>query len=332
MPQVSVIIPTYNVEKYIDICLGALLIQSFNDFEILCIDDCSTDNTLQIIKQYAKLDERVKIIPNTVKGGPDVLRGVGIQNAQSPYCVFVDADDFFSPFMLEKYVKNIEDNDSDFMCGASLIYSDKTHDTTEHTMLPEETFLHYVRDNTFNASSTPDFFPFMMNPEFWGKIFKTEFIKEFTFTPDSVIQDISFCFKCFFKAKKISYLLEPLYVYNYRREGSLTASFNEKWLGIFSSLDEIKQTILNAGMFEKYKNTYINFKLSRIWFYLLGAKANCQQAFFEHTQKTFGAENFSDYDFNVLRKNKFYFPTLDLLNSTFAEFHACYVDGGDDDK
>ena len=331
MSEISVIIPCYNVERYIDICLGALLIQSFQDFEILCIDDCSTDNTLRVIEQYAKLDPRIKIIPNNEKHGPDVLRGIGIQHAQSPYCVFVDSDDFFSPLMLEKYLNNIKANDSDFMYGDALSFSDKTRDTNDHMMLPKNVFLSCVRDEVFNAESTPDFFPFHMNTEFWGKIFKTEFIKDATFTPDSVIQDVSFCFKCFFKAKKISYLLEPLYVYNYRREGSLTATFNEKWLGIFSSLDEIRQTIEASGMFEKYKNAYINFKLSRIWFYLLGAKPECQEAFFEQTKATFAKENFSNYDFNVLRKNQFYFPTLDLLNSSFEEFHACYVDGGDDD-
>ena len=332
MSEISVIIPCHNVERYIDICLGALLIQSFSDFEVLCLDDCSTDNTLRVIEQYAKLDPRIKIIPNYEKHGPDVLRGIGIQNANSPYCVFVDADDVFSPFMLEKYLNNIKEFDSDFMYGVALSFSDKTRDTKDHMMLPKDTFLACVPDKTFNASITPDFFPFYMNTEFWGKIFKTEFIKDATFTPDSVIQDVSFCFKCFFKAKKISYLLEPLYVYNYRREGSLTATFNEKWLGIFSSLDEIRQTIENAGMFEKYKNAYINFKLSRIWFYLLGAKPECQKAFFEQTKATFAKENFSNYDFNALRRNQFYFPTLDLLNSTFEEFHACYVDGGDDDE
>lgn len=334
MSEISVIIPCHNVERYIDICLGALLIQSFQDFEVLCLDDCSTDNTLQVIEQYAKFDSRIKIIPNHEKHGPDVLRGIGIQNANSPYCVFVDSDDFFSPFMLEKYLENIKANDSDYVYNVTgnIAYSPTSHDSVERWLMPKDVFFYYVRGDTFNAENTPDFFPFKMDSEFWGKIFKTEFIKDATFTPDSVIQDVSFCFKCFFKAKKISYLLEPLYVYNYRREGSLTATFNEKWLGIFSSMDEIRQTIEASGMFEKYKNAYIDFKLSRIWFYLLGAKPECQKAFFEQTKATFAKENFSNYDFNILRKNQFYFPTLDLLNSSFEEFHACYVDGGDDDE
>ena len=204
MPEISVIIPTYNVERYIDICLNTILFQSFSDFEVLCIDDCSTDNTLHVIEQYAQFDKRVKIIPNTHKGGPDVLRGIGIRNAQSPYCVFVDADDFVSPYMLEKYLNNIKANESDFMCGASLSFNRKTRQNQKHSQLQENVILDFVHGNIFNADNTPGFFPFFLNSEFWGKIFKTEFIKDATFNPDSVIQDIVFCMNCFFKAKKIS--------------------------------------------------------------------------------------------------------------------------------
>lgn len=327
MPQISVIIPTYNVERYIDISLNTLLFQSFKDFEILCLDDCSTDNTLRIINRYTEFDSRIKIIPNAIKRGPEILREIGIKHAQSPYCVFVDADDFVSPFMLEKYLDNIKTNDSDFMYGASWRFNRKTRIQEDHMLIPQDVFLSCVHGNTFNAESTPDFFPFAMNSEFWGKIFKTEFIKDITFMPDSVIQDISFCLKCFFKAKKISYLLEPHYVYNYQRDNSISAIYDEKWLDIFSTFDEMRETIENTGMFEKYKNAYMNFKLSRIWLYLLGADPRCQKIFFEQTKATFAKENFSDYNFSVLCNNQFYIPTLVLLNSDFNEFHARYLAG-----
>lgn len=324
MPEISVIIPTYNVERYIDICLNTLIFQSFSDFEVLCIDDCSTDKTLHVIEKYTQFDKRVKIVSNTHKGGPDVLRGIGIRNAQSPYCVFVDADDVVSPYMLEKYLNNIKINDSDYMYGASISFNRKTRHNQKHSQLQENVFLDIVHGNTFNAENTPGFFPFFLNSEFWGKIFRTEFIKDATFKPDSMIQDIVFCMKCFFKAKKISYLLEPLYVYNYQREGAISANFNEKWLGIFSSLDEMRQIIEKTGMYDKYKNAYIDFKISRIWFYLLKARPECQKVFFEYAKAAFAKEDFSKYDLNTLYNNKFYFHTLVLLHSNFEEFQAHY--------
>jgi hypothetical protein len=243
----------------------------------------------------------------------------------------VDADDFCSPLMLQKYFESIENNGSDYVYGTSLSYNKKTQRITEHCMIPKEIFIHYVKGNVFNAENTPDFLPFKMNSEFWGKMFRTELIKGANFAVGSGFHDITFCFECFFKARKISYVFEPLYVYNYHREGSLSMEFNG--LEIFSSIDAMRQTLEKFGKFEKYKNAYIDFKLSRIWYYLLSVYPQYQENFFEHTKATFSEENFGNYDFNILRKNKFYFPTLGLLGIDFAKFKYLYLKkGGEDGK
>ena len=114
MAKVSVIVPVYNVEKYLDVCLDSLINQTFDDFEIICINDGSTDSCLNILRQYAKLDRRIKIFSQK-NLGLSAARNAGMKQANGEYIVFVDSDDFLSPVALEKMHTNMSENDTDFM-------------------------------------------------------------------------------------------------------------------------------------------------------------------------------------------------------------------------
>lgn len=111
----SVIIPVYNVEKYIGECLESIITQSYQNIEIICIDDCSPDNSHTIIKQYAKKDDRIKYIKHEQNKGLGGSRNTGIKNAKGDYVVFIDSDDFIADkfcyekaiLLLEKYNANI---------------------------------------------------------------------------------------------------------------------------------------------------------------------------------------------------------------------------------
>ena len=94
-PDVSVIMPTYNVEKYIDQCLSSLLEQSYKNFEVICVDDGSSDKTVSIIEEYIQKDQRIRLIKMPHCGKAGVMRNHGIQEAKGKYCLFLDGDDFF---------------------------------------------------------------------------------------------------------------------------------------------------------------------------------------------------------------------------------------------
>ena len=98
-PKVSVIIPVYNVEKYLGPCLDSILGQTLNNIEVICVDDGSTDRSLDILREYEKRDARVKVLtqPNTNAGA---ARNKGIQQARGEYLSFLDSDDHFDPTML----------------------------------------------------------------------------------------------------------------------------------------------------------------------------------------------------------------------------------------
>ena len=92
----SVIIPVYNVEKYLKKCLDSVLNQEFKNFEIICIDDCSTDSSLKILKEYAKSNERIKVLQNNTNLGLGLTRNIGLNAAMGKYIHFLDSDDFLN--------------------------------------------------------------------------------------------------------------------------------------------------------------------------------------------------------------------------------------------
>ena len=110
MPKVSVIIPIYNTEKYLRKCLDSVCNQTLSDIEIICVNDCSTDNSLEILEEYASKDNRIKLIDFKENKGAAVARNAGIDEAKGEYIGFVDSDDFVDETMFLSTVINLIKN------------------------------------------------------------------------------------------------------------------------------------------------------------------------------------------------------------------------------
>ncbi len=118
-PQISIIIPCYNIDKYLSNCIESVLGQTFVDFELILINDGSTDNTLNICEQYAKLDNRIRVYSHENKG-VSYTRNRGIELAQGNYIMFIDGDDYVKNDMLEHFTFQLK-KDSWPMCGMLLV-------------------------------------------------------------------------------------------------------------------------------------------------------------------------------------------------------------------
>lgn len=114
MCKVSIIVPVYNVEKYLERCLDSLINQSFHDIEILAINDGSTDRSLEILKKYESTDNRIKIINNSNVGVSET-RNIGIMESKGEFIVFVDSDDWIDKDMIEKMYKFMVNEKSDMV-------------------------------------------------------------------------------------------------------------------------------------------------------------------------------------------------------------------------
>ena len=164
MPLISVIIPVYNVEKYLERCLESVLCQTLRDIEIICVNDGSADNSLEILNKYAGSDNRIKVISKE-NGGLSDARNKGLEFVSAPYTAFVDSDDWIDERTFEEAYKAIEKYKTDFVCFASQkVYE---NGKVEIQKLP------------FNGFQKMNYKKFRKTPvTVWSKIFKTSIIKD----------------------------------------------------------------------------------------------------------------------------------------------------------
>lgn len=117
MHKIAVIIPVYNNAEYLSQCLDSVINQTEKDIEIICIDDCSTDNSLDILKNYEKKDTRIKVISLLKNGGVSNARNIGLESINSKYVAFLDSDDFIESNFCKLLLNNILTKHSDLACG-----------------------------------------------------------------------------------------------------------------------------------------------------------------------------------------------------------------------
>ncbi len=132
--KVSIIVPVYNVEKYLQSCMDSLVNQTLEDIEIICVNDGSTDNSLEILESYAKKDSRIKVF-TIENSGNSIARNYGIKIAKGKYVGFVDSDDYINETMFEKLYNSCEQNDLDLAICKISLFDDKTGEVNNNLSL-----------------------------------------------------------------------------------------------------------------------------------------------------------------------------------------------------
>lgn len=155
MELVSIIVPVYNVEKYLKRCLESLLSQTYSNIEIICINDASTDKSLMILNEYGSKYEQIKIFCNEVNSGLGATRDYGINQAQGQYLMFVDSDDYVDSHWVEEYVLQIEKDDVDIVIGGYTI-----------AKVGSEKKISVIKNE----------YTLFLYPSVWNKIYRKDFI------------------------------------------------------------------------------------------------------------------------------------------------------------
>lgn len=123
MAKVSVIVPVFNVAQYLDKCIQSLTHQTLSDIEIICVDDCSTDNGYEILKKYATTDKRIKLFQTPKNSGQSTARNIGLDAAKADYIMFCDSDDWYEPTMCQEMLDLITKNKADLgICSVNVVY------------------------------------------------------------------------------------------------------------------------------------------------------------------------------------------------------------------
>ena len=222
-PLVSVIIPIYNIENYLSACLDSIINQSYQNLEILAVDDGSSDDSYKIASVYAAKDKRIKVLqkPN---GGLSDARNYGYDHCHGEYVAFIDGDDYISKYYIETLIHAIIANNSDIStCKYKLAYTtnDKSLENkpTEEskTLSAEEALrsLFYQKDVTTSA---------------WGKLYKKELFADIKYPKGKKYEDLATTYKVFAKANKVTICNAKLLYYMQRESSIMGQAFKPERL------------------------------------------------------------------------------------------------------
>lgn len=243
--KLSIVVAVYNLEKYLPRCLDALVNQTLQEIEILCVDDGSTDSAPKIIDEYAtKYPNKVKAF-HKENGGEFTTRNYGLERAQGEYVTFVDTDDYVELNWAEKLYNTAKENDADMaVCGFERIDLN-----TNKVVATNMTNF----GNTVKYINAKDDYLLFINPAPWNKIYKREKIKDLRFLPFRGFNDTMFLASCYTKMNKIAFVQDVLYHY-YLRYDSQIHSVNENDVNNLKKyLLEVKELYIKSNKYEEMK-------------------------------------------------------------------------------
>lgn len=210
MPKVSVVVPIYNVEQYLCQCIDSIRAQTMRDIEIICVDDGSTDSSVEIVDWYAGADDRIKVVHKD-NAGYGAAMNAGIKLATGEYIGIVESDDRIAPEMYAALYKAAKDNGLDFVKSDAYYWFEKIN----YQKRVNENALDALYNQILGDNERNLFFDFFMN--IWTGIYKKEFLFQnsifFNESPGASYQDNGFWMQTCFYAKRVMWLNEAFYYY-----------------------------------------------------------------------------------------------------------------------
>ncbi|SFL66584.1 Glycosyltransferase involved in cell wall bisynthesis [Methanobrevibacter olleyae] len=306
MVKVSVIIPIYNVENFLNDCLDSIVNQSLTDIEVICIDDGSTDNSLAILQSYAKFDDRVKIIHQDNKGS-GATRNLGIEQSTGDYVYFMDSDDYIDLNALEKLYNNAVSNNSDFVIF-KIARFDKENDINYNAPgFDIESIFGDVDYNNFTFKYS-NIKHYVMNASFapWIKLYKKEFLDRYNdlrFPKDLAYEDVPFHVKIMLYASRISFIPEFLYFYRLNPNSRVHTSNS---YDIFKIIDIVEKFLIDKKYYDELKDEFDLFKITQILNYILSIG---EEEYFQKTKEEFSKIKISSQT-NI---SEYYLERYDLV-------------------
>lgn len=264
--DVSVIVPVYNVEKYIGKCIESIIKQTFHNFEVIIIDDESPDNSIDIVKKMTKKDDRFKIISQKNRGLGGA-RNTGIDNAKGEYLFFLDSDDYIEEDTLEMLVNYMKSKDVD------IVVFDYCKVKEDGEVISSPKFGEGVlsRDDAYRKILS-----LKTSPQAWNKLYKKKlFIENNIYYPEKFLhEDIPVTHKLFWKSENIGYIGKSFY-YWVERGDSITQKITYKHINdVTKTLLAKKEFLHTHNIFDKFEMEYIrgsvqmlNLLLERSWNY-----------------------------------------------------------------
>ena len=248
---ISIIVPIYNVEKFLPKCIETIVNQTYKNIEIILVDDGSTDSCTDICEAYREKDSRI-FVYKKANGGLSSARNFGFKHSKGKYIIYIDSDDFVSRNYVENLYNAIFSTQSDIAISgfyltneAGEIIEKKKKETTKILSLNIDSALQeLLLQRKFDSSA-------------WAKIYKREFFKEYCYPEGKLFEDIPITYKLFLNSQKIAFIDTFDYYYVQRSNSILNMSFNPKKLDLIVFVDEMFDELL------KQKPQLINYAGTR---------------------------------------------------------------------
>lgn len=263
--KISVIIPVYNLEKYLSKCLDSLLVQTFKDFQIICVNDGSNDNSLNILQNYREKDDRFIIISQE-NSGAGSARNRGLEHAIGKYVQFLDGDDYFERDMLEKLYKIAEEHGADIAACSSRKVDDAGNIIESHNPNSPLNLNKLVFNKPFSYIDYKDSIFSLIGSAPWNKLYLRSMIKENNLKFPKLIGPDDLCFvqKANVCASKIVVINDELINYRYNRPGSVQTYRADHAINIVKVGLYIKQFLEEKGIYEFLEEAYVKMMLESI--------------------------------------------------------------------
>ena len=316
MVKVSVIIPVYNVEIFLEECLDSVVNQTLKDIEIICVNDGSTDNSLAILESFSESDDRIKIFSQE-NMGVAASRNRGIKLSQGEYIYFIDSEDYIELDMLEELYHNAIFNDSNIVISKIALFNDQSYEIDlSFPGFDFEKILGDVNFNNFNFDYA-DVKKYVLNASFAPcmKLFKREFIVEndFAFLENKAFEDILFHVRTFLNANRISF--SPNCYYYYRNPKSIRNTPKSGfYIDLFKVINMVKDYLVNENYYDEFKEEFCLFKVIQILNYILMGSEDYFQMAKEELSKIKGVNNLKISEENLKRLE------LVLKSNSFEEY------------
>lgn len=251
---ISVVVPVYNVEKYLKKCVDSILKQSYKNLEIILVDDGSTDNSGVICDDYINEDKRIKVYHKD-NGGLSSARNYGIDRMNGKYVTFIDSDDFIDKFMIEELYKCLIDNDLDISLCHGLDYNDYNFEGTNEKSLNINVKMYNREESLLNCNSTLFIVAYQ-------KLYKSELFKSLRYEDGVIHEDAQIAPYIYDQVNKIGLIDQTLY-YRYIRDDSIVhKNFSKKNYDVI----KVAEDRLNFYLKNKYEFLY-----NQGYTFLLGA-------------------------------------------------------------
>lgn len=277
---VSVIIPVYNTEEYLDQCLDSVTKQSLKDIEIICVDDGSTDGSRAIMDKYANNSDCLTIL-TTERRGPGFARNLALRRAAGEYIAFIDSDDYICQDMLENMYSTAVKYNSDLVMCTIKRFNDNSSEAFSRCAY-DKNIPANLDNSTFTWTDIKETL-FDLRFSCCNKLYRKEllFKNEIKFSVGNFYEDMIFTYKALLCAERIRFIRRQFYFNRRQRKGATTFTQGPHVMGAFKAFDELEEFINSKSEFKILKEQFDAFKIKKLIEYLPRNDAGHIGAFYE---------------------------------------------------